>query len=605
MASATEQQDAAAATWPYRDPKLPVEQRVEDLLGRMTIEEKAGLMFQDIIVMGPGGQLSTEYNPHFGVPPTDVQVGEKLMSHFNLLGPVHNVRETAEWSNRLQQRALETRLGIPVTLSTDPRHHFADNIGTGFNAGALSQWPETLGIAALQSTELVERFAQVAREEYLALGIRLALHPQVDLATEPRWSRIGRTFGEDAELSARLAGAYIAGFQGPELGPNSVSTMTKHFPGGGPQKDGEDPHFHYGKEQVYPGGNMEYHLIPFKAAIAAKTSQMMPYYGVPVGTKYEEVGFAFNKGIVTELLRGELGFTGIICTDWGLVTDAKIAGQDMPARAWGVEHLSEMERVLKIIEAGCDQLGGESRPELVVKLVREGRVPESRIDESVRRLLREKFVLGLFEQPFVDVDAAVKTVGKEEFMKAGMDAQQRAFTLLTNKNNTLPLPQSRRRVYLEGIDPAIAAGYGIQVVGKPEDAEVALLRLKAPHEARPGGFESKFHSGSLEFPAQEKARLATICTAVPTIVDVHLDRPAIMPELASSATALMVSYGSSSEAFLDVVLGKAAPEGRLPFDLPSSMSAVEASRSDVPYDTAEPAFRFGHGLRYAGNLSKE
>lgn len=276
-----QQEGHTAASWPYKDAALPLDQRVEDLVGRMTIEEKAGLMFQDIILAGPDGQLLAERDPLFRVPPTEEAVGAMLMNHFNLLGPVSDVRKTVQWYNTLQRRALATRLGIPVTLSSDPRHHFANNVGTGFNAGALSQWPETLGFAALRSPELVERFADVARQEYLALGIRLALHPQIDLATEPRWSRIGMTFGEDADLSSQLVSAYIRGFQGPELGPNSVSTMTKHFPGGGPQKDGEDPHFTYGKEQVYPGGNMEYHIRPFRAAIAAGTRQMMPCKTLP------------------------------------------------------------------------------------------------------------------------------------------------------------------------------------------------------------------------------------------------------------------------------------------------------------------------------------
>lgn len=268
---------SSTEVYPYKNGKLHIDQRVEDLLGRMTLEEKAGLMFHDIILIGPGGRLLAERNTEFGVRPTDEQIGGLLMSHFNLLGPITDVRETAEWYNRLQKRALQTRLGIPVTLSSDPRHHFANNVGTGFQAGALSQWPETLGLAALRSPELVERFTTVAREEYIALGIRLALHPQIDLATEPRWSRIGKTFGEDADLTSQLVGPYIRGFQGSGgLGPDSVSTMTKHFPGGGPQKDGEDPHFSYGKEQVYPRGNMEYHLRPFRAAIAAGASQMMP-----------------------------------------------------------------------------------------------------------------------------------------------------------------------------------------------------------------------------------------------------------------------------------------------------------------------------------------
>ncbi|KAJ5721993.1 hypothetical protein N7488_000028 [Penicillium malachiteum] len=576
------------STVPYRDANLPIDDRVEDLLSRMTLAEKAGLMFQDMIMPGPGGTLMQETNPLLPILPTDELIGQKLMSHFNLLGGVKNAREIAQWYNRLQKRALETRLGIPVTLSSDPRNHFTDNLGTSFLAGILSQWPETLGLAALRSEELVERFANVARQEYLALGIRTALHPQIDLATEPRWSRIAATFGEDADLSSKLVAAYIRGFQGSHLGPESVATMTKHFPGGGPQKDGEDPHFDYGKEQVYPGNNMEYHLKPFKAAIAAGTTQMMP------------LGFAFNKSIITDLLRNECGFTGIVCTDWGLITDAVILGQPMPARAWGVEHLNEVERVQKVIEAGCDQFGGESRPDLVIELVEKGLIPESRLDESVRRLLREKFTLGLFEQPFVDEEAAASIVGNSEFVKEGEDAQRRAFTLLTNKNNILPLKKSDNmaQVYVEGVDTALVQARGFQVVKLPSDADFALLRLKAPYEQRPGIFASMFHAGSLEFPDEEKARLATILEAVPTIIDIYLDRPAVFPELATSAAALLASYGSNADAFLDVVLGLAGPEGKLPFDLPSSMKAVEESRSDMPYDTENPVFRFGHGLQY-------
>src|SRR5271170_1129536 len=252
----------------YRDASRPIGERVEDLLAQMTLAEKAGQLFHNMIVMGPQGTLS-EGHPAFGIESTDQLVGDKLMTHFNLIGPILDVRVVAEWHNRLQRRAQETRLGIPVTLSTDPRSHFTDNVGTGFLAGSFSQWPETLGFAAIRSAELVERFADIVRQEYTAIGLRVALHPQIDLATEPRWARIGATFGEDADLTSELVAAYIRGFQGEKLGATSVSTITKHFPGGGPQKDGEDPHFQYGREQCYPGNNIEYHLRPFKAAIEA------------------------------------------------------------------------------------------------------------------------------------------------------------------------------------------------------------------------------------------------------------------------------------------------------------------------------------------------
>jgi beta-glucosidase len=583
----------------FRDASLPLDERVEDLLKRMTLQEKAGQMFHDMIAPGPHGTLAGPI-PEMSLDSTENSVATKMMTHFNLLGPVTDVRMVAEWQNRLQQRALETRLGIPITLSSDPRNHFTDNIGTGFKAGLFSQWPETLGLAAIRSPELVERFADVARQEYAAIGLRVALHPQIDLATEPRWARIVATFGEDADLTGELVVAYIRGFQGERLGPTSVSTMTKHFPGGGPQKDGEDPHFTYGREQVYPGDNLEYHMRPFRAAIKAGTSQMMPYYGMPVGTQLEEVGFGFNKDTITGLLREKLGFDGIICTDWGLISDAQVLGQDMPARAWGVEHLSEKERVKKVLDAGCDQFGGESRPELVVQLVEEGQVPESRIDESVGRLLREKFILGLFENPFVNVEAATKIVGKHDFEKEGNEAQRRAYTLLTNRDSILPLKSlDGKKVYIEGIDPSVARAKGLQVVDSPSTADLAMVRLKAPFEPRPGGFEAMFHAGSLEYSEQEKARQAAIYEAVPTIVDVYLDRPAVIPEIGAAAKALLVCYGSSSDAFLDVVLGHAMPEGKLPFDLPSSMEAVTASRSDMQYDTKDPLFAFGHGLRYS------
>lgn len=579
---------------------MHVDGRVEDLLSRMSLAEKAGMLFQTMIVVG-SGDLS-EPNSAFRVNSAEYMIKEQQLSHFNVVRAADDARTLAEWQNRLQKLAASTRLGIPVTLSTDPRHHFTENVGTAAAAGAFSQWPETLGLAAVGSAELVQRFGDIARQEYLAVGLRLALHPQVDLATEARWSRINGGFGEDADLTSKLVPAYIRGFQGEQLGPESVSTMTKHFPGGGPQLDGEDPHFSYGREQVYPGGNFDYHLKPFRAAIDAGGSQIMPYYGMPIGTQYEEVAFGFNKGIITDLLRGELGFDGIVCTDWGLVTDTTILGQPMPGRAWGVEHLDELSRVEMILNAGCDQLGGEARPELVVQLVEQGRISQDRIDVSVRRLLREKFILGLFDDPYVEPEQAAATVGKAEFVAAGAEAQRRAYTLLTNNDQVLPLAKGRR-LYVEGIAEEVASLYG-EVVGNPADADVALLRLKAPYEPRPGGFEAMFHAGSLEFPVTERDHHAEICSTVSTIVDVYLDRPAVLTDLVRDAAALFASYGSSDEAFLDVVFGDAQPEGSLPFDLPRSMTAVVASRSDVPFDTADPVFRFGHGLRYGQSASK-
>ena len=289
-----------------------IEERVDELLARMTLEEKVGLMFHAPIFMNPDGTLLDD---------TEERIAGRHLNHFNIYsapGP----RQHAEWHNRLQDLAKTTRLRIPVTISSDPRHSFAENFAAAWSATGFSQWPEPIGFGALGDVDAVREFGDIARREYRAVGIHVALHPMADLATEPRWARIMHTFGEDGELAARLVAAYIRGFQGEELGPQSVACMTKHFPGGGPQLDGEDPHFAYGKDQVYPGGMFEYHMRVFEAAFEAGTAQIMPYYGRPVGTPLEEVGFGFNRDVVTGLLRERYGFDGVVCTDWGLVTDA-------------------------------------------------------------------------------------------------------------------------------------------------------------------------------------------------------------------------------------------------------------------------------------------
>ncbi len=576
---------------PYEDPTRPIAVRIDDLLSRMTLEEKAGLMFQPIapLNMDLPGRSST----------ADLIASQHIL-HINILGN-GTPTDIATWTNGLQAVAESSRLGIPVTISTDPRHAFAANPGTAMSAGSFSQWPEPIGFGAIGDAGVVENFANIARQEYRAVGIHLALHPMADLATEPRWGRIHGTFGEDAELAAKLIAAYIRGFQGDELGPESVACMTKHFPGGGPQKDGEDPHFPYGREQIYPGDNFDHHLIPFEAAFAAGTAQIMPYYGMPIDTDFESVGFAFSKAVITGMLREQYAFDGVICADWGVLNDSHIFGKVLPARSWGVEHLSVPERARRAIEAGIDQFGGESCPEVIVELVRGGLVAEERIDQSVRRLLQDKFRLGLFEQPFVDVDRAKQIVGNESFRKAGELAQRSCITLLKNGNTKhqtrLPLREGTR-VFLDGFSSDSIENYDI-VVTELIDAEVAIVRLSAPFEPRDQyPLESFFHSGDLSFPESEISRLTRLMEAKPTIVDIFLDRPAVIPEIADGAAVLLGSFGASDKALLDVIFGRHQPGGRLPFELPSSMDAVRNQKPDLPHDSANPLFPIGHGLTF-------
>jgi beta-glucosidase len=594
----------------YEDRRRPVEERVADLLGQMTLEEKVGMLFQPMIACTQEGDL-TEKKPAFvnRVPTSELVVGRQIR-HFNITNSVAPGK-MARWHNQLQKMAERTRLGIPVSVSSDPRHASQQTWGATVATKGFSQWPEPPGLAATGDEELVRDFGDVARQEYLAVGIRVALHPMADLATEPRWARINGTFGEGAELAACMTVAYIKGFQGEELDMESVSCMVKHFPGGGPQKDGLDPHFPYGREQVYPGDNFEYHLIPFERAFAeAEVTQVMPYYGIPMDQTSENVGMAFNKDVITGLLRERYGFDGVICSDWNICETFKLFGlfKFMDSTSWGVEHLTPAERFLKAIRAGIDQFGGQDQTHRILALVAAGKVGEARIDESVRRLLRLKFRLGLFENPYVDEDAADAICGSPEFREKGRLAQRRSIVLLKNSETAqgafLPLV-GRLKVYVENVDREIVGRYA-DVVETPQEADLAILRLRTPWRPMGRGFLEKiFHQGDLDFEPQEKARILQVLDAVPTVVDIYLERGAVIPEIAERCAALLATFNVADDAVLDVVFGQFNPGGKLPFEMPRSMEAVRAQKGDVPYDSENPLFPFGHGLSYATSQTQQ
>ncbi len=251
----------------YEDTRAELEARVENLLGQMTLEEKAGTMFVSMIGMTAKGEPHDK--PELSrdpfdlvialmVPPASELLITKKINSVNILN-AYDPDVMALFNNNLQQIAERMRLGIPVTIASDPRHSSDNNPGAAILTSAFSAWPNPLGLAATRDTMLVREFGDIARQEYRATGITLALHPMADLATEPRWARINGTFGEDAHLSAVMTKAYVLGFQGDSLDANSVACMSKHFSGGGPQLKGDDAHFAFGKDQVYPGDNFDYH----------------------------------------------------------------------------------------------------------------------------------------------------------------------------------------------------------------------------------------------------------------------------------------------------------------------------------------------------------
>jgi beta-glucosidase len=473
-----------------------------------------------------------------------------------------------------------------VLFVTNPRNHYgvAATFGIAEASGSFSQWPGPLGFAATRDVALVEEFGRIAAEEYVSVGIRGAYHPTADVATEPRWGRFRETFGEDAKLTADMIGALIRGFQGPSLGPRSVALTTKHFPGAGPARAGQDAHFAWGKHQVYPGKNLEYHLLPWKAAIEAGTAMIMPYYAVATDLSEEPVGMAYSRQIITGLLRDRLGYRGVVNSDTAITTG-------MP---WGVEALTVKERYRKAIEAGVDRLGGDATPELIVELVKEGALSASRVDESARRILRVLFALGLFENPYVSPEEAARTVRKAEFQQKADLAQRRSIVLLKNSVQVLPLKPGAR-MYVEGVEAAAAARYGYVSTGDPDHADVCVVRV-----AGRGGLPRTRGEAPIDLtlPPEVVEHLRSLARKRPTIVALHLDNPLVVPELAQEAAALLATFGVSDDALLDVLFGKFAPGGRLPFELPSSMEAVRAQLEDVPHDSKAPLFPIGCGLTY-------
>ena len=520
---------------PYEDWRLPVDERAKDLAAKLSVEQIAGLMLysahQSIPAGGGGPFGAATYNSksfkESGAQSSDLtDQQKKFLTDDNLrhvlITTVESPAVAAQWNNNAQALVEGIGFGIPANNSSDPRHGTDSNAEYNLGAGGkISMWPATVGVAASFDPELMKQFGEIASKEYRALGIATALSPQIDLGTEPRWSRFEGTMGEDPNLAVDMARAYVDGFQtsagADEIsggwGYKSVNAMVKHWPGGGPEEGGRDAHFGYGEYAVYPGKNIKDHLKPFTEGafkLEGKTgmaSAVMPYYTISFNqdtVNGENVGNSYNKYLITDLLRGKYGYEGVVCTDWMITKDTKNVFV-FQGKCWGVEKLTEAERHYKAIEAGVDQFGGNNEMGPVIEAYKMG-VKEhgeeqmrKRFEQSAVRLLRNIFRVGLFENAYLDVAETEKVVGNPEYMKAGYDAQLRSVVMLKNQEKALPL-KKQMKVYIpkkflpggknwfgietpsswkDAVNLAVAAKY-FQVVEKPEDADFALVCIDSP-----------------------------------------------------------------------------------------------------------------------------
>lgn len=641
---------------PYEDWRLTPEERSLDLLSKMSVEEKAGFMLINTLNMvgtqraeASGGELTasdldegqnygTLVGPMGGNTPNQRtgnapnqeggDQGQQLIGRMNagagtsrMVKEYHNrhfilrsnesARVIAEWNNKLQELCEAEPLGIPAIITSNPRNHITTNasVGTSLNATVFTAWPGELGLSATRDLPLIRDFADMSREEWLAAGIRKGYMYMADLATEPRWSRVNGTLGESPEWVADAIRQIVLGFQGEELGPSSIALTTKHFPGGGSGKDGQDSHFDWGKEEVYPGGRFYDNLLPFRAAVDAGTSAIMPYYSLPSGTEFEEVGYAYNKGVLQDVLRGQLGFKGIINTDTG----------PLSGMAWGVEDLSMPERYKKIIEAGSNLFSGVSDPSDLLGVINGGLVDMTLIDNSVLLLLEEKFRLGLFENPYVDPDAAEVIVGNNNFRERASQAMRESIVLLRNEDNTLPV-KSGTRVYFESLQASGRGNepgqqnilldndgsYDLEFVDNPEDADLAVLWIMPSGNALFGGGGPTPVLLSLSNNNVDVDYVNSIASQKPTVLIINYNSPWVIDEIYDDAnkgniTGVLATFGTTQDAMLDVLTGKFNPAGKMPFSTPVSDEAVENQLEDVP-GYLEPEgyalFDFDEGISY-------
>ena len=518
----------------YEDWRRPLGERAENLAALLSIDEIAGLMLyseHQAVPTDSAGYWSSTYNgvslsrsglPHSAI--SDKQ--KKFLSKDNLravlLVRAESPRIAAEWNNNLQAFCEGIGHGIPVNISSDPRHEaeaFAEfNAGSG---GKISQWPCQLGLAATFDPELVREFGRVASSEYRALGLATALSPQADLGTEPRWFRFYGTFGEDPILARDMVKAYVDGFQTSEgkdriegaWGYESVNCMTKHWPGGGSGEGGRDAHYCFGKYSVYPGNDLEEQLVPFLGGAFALnggtdcTSAIMPYYTISynIDPSGRNVGNSYSSYIVNDLLREKYGYDGVVCTDWAITHDYQKV-EDATGKCWGYENATEAERHFAVLEAGVDQFGGNNEKQPVLDAYRlwvdkygEASAQE-RFRKSARRLLMNMFRTGLFDNPYVDPARTESLVGCPEYMAKGFNAQLRSVVMLKNRNAALP--QARRaKVWFPMIhkqpskgffgnanasdtweypmDTALVARY-FDLAATPEEADFAFVYANEP-----------------------------------------------------------------------------------------------------------------------------
>lgn len=593
----------------YEDWRLDADTRAADLVSQMTVREKIAQMQHPTYLPRSDGKIA----PYLEKYCSDYGIGMLLIRELN------SVQTAAETMNAVQEYAEASRLGVPVLVSMDSVH------GLSYVSGATVTG-HNLALAATRDEELVTRLAEISRDEHIAIGVRMTLSPESDIASEPRWGRVMETFGEDPDLVTQMVRTQIVAFQNGEdgLNPDGIVACIKHFPGAGPQMDGKDTSPIVSDEET-----LQIHLQPYYAAIEVNVGSVMPYYSVPLALDMENSAIG-SKAALQDLLREQMGFEGIIQTDWGMIW----AIQEGLGTMTGEEVSDEEAIIIGVTQSRVDGIGGESIRliDQMEELTAEGKIDEDILTAAATRIVKAKFELGVFENPYCDVDYAVSFVGNEEHTAVNLEAAKKAMTLLKN-DGVLPLTQDAGQNILvcgpraddmaslvggwsseqEGltIAAAIAAYAGdsdtvtyiaddvVAIAEAAKDADVVIVSVGEPsyqHDP-PWGYDT------LEITSSQQEILETVKanTNGQIITVVTGGRPYILTWCDENTNAILEAYYPGQQggiAIAETIFGLNNPTGKTPMQFPRDMDSVNEQASDVSFDLENPLYDYGWGLSY-------
>ena len=592
----------------YEDWRQDAETRAADLVSQMTVREKIAQMQHPTYLPRADGKIA----PYLKNYCSEYGIGMLLIRELN------SVEAAATTMNTIQEYAEASRLGVPVLVSMDSVH------GLSYVSGATVT-PHNLALAATRDEALVTKLAEIARDEHLAVGVRMTLSPEADIASEPRWGRVMETFGEDPDLVTQMVTAQVVAFQNGRDGLNtgSIVACMKHFPGAGPQMEGKDTSPIISSEET-----LQIHLKPYYAALEVNVASIMPYYSVPLALDMENSAIG-SKATLQDLLRDEMGFTGIIQTDWGMIW----AIQEALGTMTGEEVSDEEAILIGVTQSRVDGIGGESIRliDLMEEYTQEGKIDEAILTAAATRIVKVKFEMGMFENPYCDVDYAVSFVGNEENQKVNLQAAREAMTLLKN-DGALPLnPDVKQTILVCGprafdtdslvggwssaqdgltIADAVAAyaGENTTVLTEKEDVEVIKeLAQQADVIIVSIGEPSYQHDpvwgyDTLEIvQSQQEILEAAVASGKTVITVVTGGRPYILTWCDENTNAILEAYYPGAKggiAIAETLFGMNNPTGKTPMQFPRDMESVNAQEGDVSFDLENPLYDYGFGLSY-------